>query len=105
MRKTGVPDQSTTGRGYGSTHQNARTDALKRLRQDDGQPCTRCARPVWWAQRRLLDLDHDDDRTGYRGLAHRSCNRRAGQARSAQARRTRTQPAIERTSSTRSRNW
>jgi hypothetical protein len=26
-----------------------------------------------------LDLDHNDSRTGYLGLAHRSCNRRAGQ--------------------------
>lgn len=25
-----------------------------------------------------LDLDHNEDRTGYRGLAHRSCNRQAG---------------------------
>lgn len=25
-----------------------------------------------------LDLDHDDDRRRYRGMAHASCNRRAG---------------------------
>ena len=91
---------SSTARGYGKAHRAARERALKDLRENDGQPCTRCAQPMWWAQRQWLDLDHTDDRTGYRGLAHRGCNRRAGQAKAAaHRRRTAAQPTP------RSRNW
>jgi hypothetical protein len=51
-----------------------------------------------------LDLDHDDDRTSYRGLAHRHCNRRAGgQARAKRQRMRKHQAAGQQVK--RSRNW
>jgi hypothetical protein len=94
---------NTTDRGYGWTHQQARRDAIKAL--VDGTLCGHCRQPMWRAQSRLLDLDHTDDRTAYRGLAHRGCNRRAGQAKA----RQRGQHQRERERTTRevrsSRNW
>lgn len=69
---------NTTQRGYGWGHQTTRAKALRALR--DGDPCVRCGQPMFRADSKGLDLDHGDDRTTYRGLAHASCNRRAGQA-------------------------
>ncbi len=90
---------TTTERGYGYAHQQARVQALAELEQEDGQPCARCGQPMWHNDAHHLDLDHTSDRAGYRGLAHRSCNRRAGQAQSVRAR-------ARRTATTRaSRNW
>jgi hypothetical protein len=66
---------STSGRGYGYQHQRLR-EAL--LPTAYGTPCPRCGETMLPGQ--PLDLDHDDDRTGYRGMAHASCNRRAGSA-------------------------
>jgi len=63
----------TAARGYGGRHQRLRA----RLLPDAyGQPCTRCGQPLQIGQ--AIDLDHTDDRAGYAGFAHRSCNRRAG---------------------------
>ncbi|UVS81829.1 hypothetical protein [Actinokineospora sp. UTMC 2448] len=42
-----------------------------------GQPCSRC-RQVMDRDGEPIELDHWDDRPGYRGFSHRSCNRRAG---------------------------
>lgn len=72
---------STTARGYGYEHQQARRDALAALRAHEAAGietlCARgCGHPVRTGQ--YLDLDHTDDRTAYRGLAHRACNRGAG---------------------------
>lgn len=64
----------TTRRGYGTAHQRARRNALAAFQP--GDPCTRCGLPMW--KRTGLELDHTDDRTGYLGLAHATCNRRAG---------------------------
>lgn len=89
---------TTTERGYGSGHQQARARALAGMQ--DGQPCTRCGAPMWRAQAKHLDLDHDDRRTGYLGLAHRRCNRSAGQAKA-----TRQRTAAKQTQPKRSRNW
>jgi len=91
------PKLSTTLRGYGSDHRRGRAAALEDLRLYDGQPCPHCSQPIWWTDREQLDYDHTDDRTGYRGLAHATCNRRAGQAK---AMRIRAAQKI-----TRSRNW
>lgn len=69
---------TTTQRGYGWAHQKARADAIRDMH--DGDPCSRCGGPMYRAESRALDLDHRDDRTTYRGLAHAYCNRKAGQA-------------------------
>lgn len=69
---------STTERGYGWRHQQARAKALRALQ--DGDACVRCGGPMYRADSKNLDLDHTEDRAAYRGLAHRSCNRQAGQA-------------------------
>jgi hypothetical protein len=93
----GVQDnRTTTQRGYGWTHQRARLQAIRGM--VDGQACTRCGLPMWRAEAHTLHLDHTDDRGGYRGLAHPTCNTRAGQAKSMARRQPRAQP-------TRSRQW
>ncbi len=98
------PHLTTTGRGYGWTHQQAKAEACRRYRP--GQPCVRCHQPMRVADPRTLHLDHTDDRRGYRGLAHPRCNTRAGQAKSVQARTGRTAPATAPQHGTkRSRNW
>lgn len=83
------PGLTTTQRGYDWTHRRARALALDHL--VDGQPCARCGQAMYRSDAALLDLDHDDDRTTYRGLAHRTCNRRAGQAKAQAQRRARAQ--------------
>lgn len=66
---------STTARGYGYDHQKLR-EAL--LPGAYGQPCHHCTELMLPGQD--LDLDHSDDRTAYRGMAHATCNRQAGSA-------------------------
>lgn len=63
---------SASQRGYGQAHKQARLEYL--ARHQPGDPCSRCGEPMNDPPD-LLDLDHTDDRTGYLGLAHRSCNR------------------------------
>lgn len=77
---------TTTARGYGYTHQKARAQAVAAYQP--GDPCSRCGRTMW-GDPSGLDYDHNDDRTGYRGLAHRHCNRSAGGRKGKQ----RSQPA------------
>lgn len=87
---------NTTARGYGAQHQRLRRVLLATLttRALAGHttPCPRCGEPMHPTQH--LDLDHTDDRSGYRGLAHRSCNRSAG-AHKSNRRRT-ARPATSR---------
>lgn len=83
---------STTARGYGYEHRRIRQALLAAL--VPGTPCPHCQRPMQPGMD--LDLDHTDDRSGYRGLAHRSCNRRAGAHKRNRQRPTRT---------TTSRDW
>lgn len=71
---------TTTQRGLGGDHQAERKRQLALLR--DGDLCPFCWRGMYRGQ--LLDLDDWPGRA-YGGrqvkrLAHRSCNRRAGQA-------------------------
>jgi hypothetical protein len=65
---------STTARGYDHRHRRLRQALLAAL--TPGTPCPHCHQPMHPSMD--LDLDHTDDRRGYRGLAHRACNRRAG---------------------------
>ena len=64
---------STTARGYGYAHQRLRAALLP---QAYGKPCPRCGETMERGQD--LDLGHTDDRTGYQGMEHASCNRRDG---------------------------
>lgn len=75
----------TTERGYGSRHQSERNHRLDAWKP--GDLCAHCGQPMWWKWATLpngrrismLDLPHNDDRTGYlSGLAHRGCNRSDG---------------------------
>ena len=66
---------NTVARGYDAKHKAARVAAKQQV--DGGEAhCCRCGR--WIHPLSPWDLDHTDDRTGYRGPAHRGCNRRAG---------------------------
>jgi Recombination endonuclease VII len=80
---------TTTQRGYTSDHR-----ALRRQWQtavDNGMAvCSRCGNRIEPGQ--PWDLDHDDNRTTYRGPSCASCNRAAG-ARNA-ARKTNTARAF-----------
>jgi hypothetical protein len=86
---------STTSRGYGSQHQSMRNRLLAAWKP--GQPCARCGQPMlcrWLitpSGKRVsaIDLGHTDDRRGYTGLEHRSCNRRDGQAKTTAVNRAR----------------
>lgn len=70
---------TTAQRGYGYDHQKLRRALLP---DAYGRPCPHhgidphC--PGLMLPGQDLDLDHTDDRNGYRGMAHASCNRRAG---------------------------
>jgi hypothetical protein len=69
-----MPSRGTTNqRGYTHQHRALRAAMLPRAY---GTPCVRCGEAMLNGQ--LLDLDHNDNRDGYRGFAHSSCNRRAG---------------------------
>jgi hypothetical protein len=63
----------TSERGYGFSHQ-----ALRRalLPEAYGRPCPKCGHTMTADQD--LDLGHTDDRTGYTGIEHATCNRGAG---------------------------
>lgn len=76
---------STSARGYGHQHQQLRAQLLP---QAWGQRCPRCGRVMLEGQ--ALDLDHTDDRSGYRGMAHRKCNRAAGARKTNRIRRAKT---------------
>lgn len=63
---------SSTQRGYGWQHQQARAQAIATYQPDD--PCPRCTLPLG-PDPDQLDLGHTEDRTAYLGLIHRACNR------------------------------
>lgn len=70
---------------YGRAHRRIRRALLA---QAYGQLCPHCEEPMLRGQ--ALDLDHTDDRRGYRGMAHATCNRRAGAEKGNAARALRT---------------
>jgi hypothetical protein len=69
----------TTKGGWGNQHQKLRKALLPSAY---GTPCVRCGLPMLPGQK--LHLDHNDDRTGWLGFSHQSCNLRAA-ARKARA--------------------
>lgn len=84
------PLRKTVERGYGAEHQRIRKATISSAY---GTPCTRCGHPMELGQ--ALDLDHLDDRSGYRGWSHSTCNRAAG-ARKVNNRRSKTQAVTSR---------
>lgn len=66
--------RTTTQRGYGPIHQRVRAREVARYRPTD--LCPRCNQELG-ADPDALDLGHTDDRRGYQGLEHASCNRSA----------------------------
>lgn len=70
-RKNQRPRGNTRARGYDNNHQNIRAQALAQWQP--GQPCAIGGEPTWDKTR--LDLAHNQDRTGYLGLACWSHNR------------------------------
>src|SRR5829696_1134764 len=64
--------RTTTQRGYGWQHQQARVQAIANYQPSD--PCPRCGLPLG-PDPTMLDLGHTQDRQGYLGLMHAPCNR------------------------------
>jgi hypothetical protein len=62
----------TKARGYGGRHKALRK-AWKRIVEAGGETCRRCGRPIVPGE--PWDLDHEDDRVGYKGPSHTACNR------------------------------
>lgn len=66
-------------RGYDTEHERLRAELLP---QAYGRRCIYCGERMWPHQH--LDLDHTDDRKGYRGIVHadyRDCPRGGNRAR------------------------
>jgi len=90
---------TTAQRGYDAKHKRER--ARVAVLVDRGQAlCSRCRRLI--VPGTPWDLDHTDDRAGYRGAAHRYCNRAAG-ARLGNAGKSRRRAIVERLVT--SRSW
>lgn len=71
-----MPSTGTTGqRGYGRGHKAERARWEPKVRAG-GVHCARCGEPI--EPDRPWDLGHTDDRMGWTGPEHRTCNRTAG---------------------------
>lgn len=68
---------TTAERGYGKDHRDLRTNLAPMA---IGKTCHFCGEPMIEGQ--ALALDHTEDRAGYRGMAHLSCNAADGGRRS-----------------------
>lgn len=58
-------------RGYDARHRAVRQQLIAQW--TPGDPCALCGKATLDSTR--LDLAHNEDRTGYKGLAHAACNR------------------------------
>jgi hypothetical protein len=63
-------------RGYGPAHHAERRRWAAKIAAREPVTCVRCGEPIVSGQ--LWQLDHTDDRTGYLGPSHQSCNIAAG---------------------------
>lgn len=68
--------RSAASRASVSAHHKALRKRYSVLVEAGLTVCTRCKRPI--VPGTAWDLDHRDDRSGYRGPSHQRCNRRAG---------------------------
>ncbi len=93
-----MPKPTTTERGYGWEHQQARAKALRRLVPGTPCPFPACGQPM--TKDMTLDYDHYPPLAlgggGTRRLTHARCNRQAGQALGAARKRARKRRAITR---------
>ena len=89
----------TAARGYGSSHARERK-RLAVIVASGGGVCSRCGLPI--SPGMAWDLDHTDDRSGYAGPSHRSCNRSAG---ARKANRKRRRASVIRAALVTSRRW
>lgn len=64
-------------RGYGKVHQDLRAELAPKA---IGKICHFCGKPMLAGQ--PLALDHTEDRAGYRGMVHLTCNAADGGRRS-----------------------
>lgn len=75
MGRKRKPPGATSRNGWGHLHQQRRKQ-LEPLVRSGAATCARCGKPIQpheqWA------LDHADDRRGYLGPSHATCNARAG---------------------------
>lgn len=78
--------RSAARRGYGHAHKQLRAAIAPHV---PGTPCSRCGYPIREGQE--WELDHNDNRDGYLGPSHKSCNRRAA-SKKARAQQLRPQP-------------
>jgi len=69
------PPGATTRGGWGHLHQQRRRE-LEPLVRAGALNCARCGRRIEAGQQ--WHLDHHDDRNGYLGASHATCNARAG---------------------------
>ena len=90
---------STKDRGYGGRHRKTRAKYARELKRAGQVPCARCLLPVYqdWPLAPPMihapkckapacegqcwttwDAGHTDDRQGYNGIEHATCNRAAG---------------------------
>lgn len=80
-RRSMVPDKpSSYARGYGPEHQRMRIQWKTKV-DAGGVLCCLCSTEIQPDE--PWHLDHTEDRTSYRGVAHRLCNLRDAQVRSA----------------------
>jgi hypothetical protein len=67
----------TTARGYGAEHQ-AKRRRVAQLVDSGHATCSRCGQPI--QPGKAWDLEHLENRTGYRGPSHAKCNRANGES-------------------------
>lgn len=68
--------EPASARGYGRAHRQLREQWRRKIKAGACPPCSRCGRPIFPSE--AFHLDHEENREGWRGPAHSSCNVKAG---------------------------